>query len=141
MHEKYSHEFATPKDLMRLASKWMEDCNARHHCVVSSQNYKLPTRLVRISDGDLQLVLTVQSPPKSKYATLSHFWRLRQPLKLLKSKVEDFRSKLPRDKLRKTFEDAIFTGSAVALEYLWIDSLCIMQDDEEDRGQRIFTDE
>jgi hypothetical protein len=34
--------------------------------------------------------------------------------------------------LCKTFQDALYVLEAIGLEHLWIDTLCIVQDDEED---------
>jgi hypothetical protein len=39
---------------------------------------------------------------------------------------------IPLSSLPKTFLDAIVVTKALGLRYLWIDSLCIIQDDEDD---------
>jgi hypothetical protein len=83
----------------------------------------------------LQLSLSVNLPSNTKYATLSHCWGSGENLKLTNSTFQSFKSKIPWDKLCKTFEDAIFITSMLDLEYLWIDSLCIIQDDEDDWRQ------
>ena len=36
------------------------------------------------------------------------------------------------DSLSKTFQDTVRIAAAIGFQYLWIDSLCIIQDDEED---------
>jgi hypothetical protein len=50
---------------------------------------------------------------------------------------QSFKIQISRDKFCKTFEDAIFITSILDLEYLWIDSLCIIQDDEDDWRQEL----
>jgi hypothetical protein len=39
---------------------------------------------------------------------------------------------MPWATIPRTFQDAIETARAIGLEYIWIDSLCIVQDDPED---------
>jgi hypothetical protein len=43
-----------------------------------------------------------------------------------------FQNKIPIEALTMTFRDAITITKYLGLEYLWIDSLCIVQDDEDD---------
>jgi hypothetical protein len=67
-----------------------------------------------------------------RYACLSHCWGGSQPTKLLKSNLETMKFGIALDFLPKTFQDAIQTARGLGLNYLWIDSLCIIQGDEED---------
>jgi hypothetical protein len=46
--------------------------------------------------------------------------------------MEAYRRGIPIDTLPRTFQDAILITRQFGLRYLWIDSLCIVQDDEED---------
>jgi len=39
--------------------------------------------------------------------------------------------------LPRTIRDAIHVTSAIGYKYLWVDSLCIVQDDEKDRHNQI----
>lgn len=83
----------------------------------------------------MQLIHSVNLPTNTKYATLSHCWGSGENLKLTISVLHAFQSTSPYDELCKTFQDAIFIASSLEIEYLWIDSLCIIQDDEEDWRQ------
>lgn len=121
---------------MLLAKEWMGDCNNQHNnCIQSIYDQKLPTRLLSIGGRNLRLILSLSLPSDSKYATLSHCWGSGENLKLLKSNLKAFQQTIPRNQLCKTFEDAILIASQLNLDYLWIDSLCIIQDDEEDWRQ------
>ncbi|CZR67321.1 uncharacterized protein PAC_17220 [Phialocephala subalpina] len=123
-------------DLMLLAKEWMGDCNKQHNkCTQSIHDEKLPTRLLYIGRRNLRLRLSLSLPSDTRYATLSHCWGLGENLKLVKSNLKAFQRTIPRNQLCKTFQDAIFIASQLDLDYLWIDSLCIIQDDEEDWRQ------
>jgi hypothetical protein len=53
-------------------------------------------------------------------------------LKLEKSNYKDFMQEVPWDKLTKTFQHAILATRKFGFNYIWIDSLCIIQDDDSD---------
>jgi hypothetical protein len=44
-------------------------------------------------------------------------------------------SSVPLDELPKTFQDAIQITKCLGIRYLWIDSLCIIQDSTQDWGK------
>ena len=71
---------------------------------------------------------------KGRYTTLSHCWGPQgmTPLRTTKANLDDHLNSIALEKLPRTFQDAIRITRGVGLEYLWIDSLCILQDDQED---------
>lgn len=46
--------------------------------------------------------------------------------------VNKFKQNIPFDHLPKTFQDALIVCKALDVHYIWIDSLCILQDSQED---------
>jgi hypothetical protein len=123
--------------------QWFQDCTQNHpECSASNSDFWLPTRLI-----DLGLP-TCQMNPKIiethshaalngqdrgiKYATLSHCWGHVQPLRLLTSNIERLKNGIPLRSVPKTFSDAVRVTKSLGLRYLWIDSLCILQDSHED---------
>lgn len=50
-------------------------------------------------------------------------------------KLSSFGTSIPRSSLCKAFQDAIRIALTLGIDYLWIDSLCIIQDDEDDWRQ------
>lgn len=60
--------------------------------------------------------------------TLSHRWASTNVIKLVSSNIDSFRQCIPLESLSSTFLDAIRVTRALGLRYLWIDSLCIIQD-------------
>jgi hypothetical protein len=63
---------------------------------------------------------------------LSHAWGKLDFIRLCKENFKDLQENVPERQLTKTFRDAIYVTRSLGLEYIWIDSLCIIQDDELD---------
>jgi hypothetical protein len=53
-------------------------------------------------------------------------------MKLEKKNKAMFQNALPNSSLSQTFRDAIVATRKLGLSYIWIDSLCIVQDSEDD---------
>jgi hypothetical protein len=53
-------------------------------------------------------------------------------VKTLNANIEQFKDAIILDSLSQTFQDAIRVVRWLGIEYIWIDSLCIVQDDEND---------
>ncbi|KAF1830317.1 heterokaryon incompatibility, partial [Decorospora gaudefroyi] len=67
-----------------------------------------------------------------QYATLSHCWGNAKALRLTAASFRDLSTGVAISELAKIFQDAIFTARSLGIGLLWIDSLCILQDSEED---------
>ncbi|KAF4975519.1 hypothetical protein FZEAL_7705 [Fusarium zealandicum] len=80
----------------------------------------------------VKLVTTRGLGSSTKYAALSHRWGEVQPLMLLRDQVDAFHHGIPFASIPTTFQDAIKLANALDIEYLWIDSLCIIQDSKDD---------
>lgn len=100
--------------------------------VVSDAPHRLPTRLLEIGEQNYQLRLCIAPPPGTNYATLSHCWGRLKFLTLARSNLVAFQSAIPFGLLPKTFQDVVGIARKFGFQYLWIDSLCIIQDDRED---------
>ncbi|KAM5347263.1 hypothetical protein ACJ41O_010268 [Fusarium nematophilum] len=68
----------------------------------------------------------------SEYIALSHRWTASTP-KLLRCNEVDFNTRVHKDsKLPRDYRDVIRLCRALSVRYRWIDSLCILQDSEDD---------
>jgi hypothetical protein len=94
----------------------------------------LPSRVIRIDrqSGGKSPKLYVTNGEISRYTALSHRWGKLEKIRTLKKTLDSFRESLPMDELPMTFKDAIALTRKLGISYLWIDSLCIVQDDLED---------
>jgi hypothetical protein len=100
----------------------------------------LPTRLVFLGKpgNNPRLIETANmrlepsSSPPLRYTTLSYRWGKVHPLKLTTETRCQLSYGIPCQDLPKTFADAIEITRSLGLEHIWIDALCIVQDDERD---------
>ncbi|GME63354.1 heterokaryon incompatibility protein [Neofusicoccum parvum] len=66
------------------------------------------------------------------YATLSHSWGHTQSLRLIQNNLEILQNGINIETLPRTFQHAVCVARKLGLRYLWIDSLCILQDSADD---------
>ena len=65
------------------------------------------------------------------YTTLSHRWGGSSLLQLTWDNLHDFRRAISIVDMPKTFQQAIYVSKALGARYIWIDSLCIVQDKDD----------
>lgn len=75
---------------------------------------------------------TITPELRVPYATLSHCWGDINILRLLKSNVENLHKDIAITDICLSFRQAMYTAYTLGLRYIWIDSLCIIQDDSQD---------
>lgn len=80
----------------------------------------------------IRLIEGKSLPDTAQYLTLSHCWGDIPPLQTTSQSIHQFKSSISLDDLPKTFLDACNTTRKLGHEYLWVDALCIAQDDPED---------
>jgi hypothetical protein len=94
----------------------------------------LPTRVVYVGDGSREPYLYETSREDALYTALSHCWGGKKNIHLT-TKTADLEIRgesIPISTLPKTFADAVLLTRKLGIKYIWIDSLCIIQDDAED---------
>ncbi|KAF4634736.1 hypothetical protein G7Y89_g3360 [Cudoniella acicularis] len=142
-YEHFATESTNSYECWCLANKWLEYCRSGHDCISVSSGRPLPTRLIKINltlnEFRLCLVESASLPGTVEYCTLSHCWGNGDFLKLLGSNYESFHRSIPYELLSRTFRDAIYAAQKLGFEYIWIDSLCIIQKDAEDWSKEAGT--
>jgi len=71
------------------------------------------------------------------YVALSYCWGGNQKIITTSQTLATNIIGIPKANLDATIQDAILITRKLGHHYLWVDSLCIIQDDEEDRGREI----
>jgi len=83
-------------------------------------------------DGSQEPFLQASTAHVRNWITLSHCWGVIQPLKTTRESFSSHRKILQYNTLPTLFRDAVETVRIMGYRYLWIDSLCIIQDSKED---------
>lgn len=104
---------------------------------LSDEARPLPTRVIDVGTSLASHELRIFHPRGSRahYVALSHCWGGRISPLLTTSTMEEFASCLPFAELPANFRDAVTITRQMGVRYLWIDSLCIIQDSKEDWAQ------
>jgi len=102
-------------------------CTTSHTACNAYASAPLPTRV--IDTGGNRVQLHISSGEIERYICLSHCWKKFPMIKTLTSNIEAHKSEITWQQLPKTFQNAISFTRKLGIRYLWIDSLCIVQDD------------
>ncbi|KAI0752520.1 heterokaryon incompatibility protein-domain-containing protein [Daedaleopsis nitida] len=122
----------------------LEYCRTNHPlCTqLATAPRQSPPLVVRIEhaplgEDNLQIRLVDYTPDQGEYACLSHCWGTAGPLKTTAATKKAFEACIPWSALPKSFQETIrFTFNA-GISDIWIDSLCIVQDDSNDKVRQI----
>lgn len=101
-------------------------------CKRWSSNVNLPTRVLHIGSEHQQPRLVESAGRTGRYAALSHCWGKAQPLTTTSGNFSEHLIAIQLDRLPKTFREAVLLARRLDLQYIWIDSLCIIQDSKAD---------
>ncbi|KAK9778484.1 hypothetical protein SCAR479_04506 [Seiridium cardinale] len=132
------HEGSTGSETsINQLRKWIKICDEQHKTCKPDRNVDVfPTRLVDIRPQYERIVITreLERAPNSyiRYATLSHCWGKINMFTLRRDNVAELQMRIPQKQLTKTFREAIDIAKRLGFTFIWIDSLCIIQDDEQD---------
>ena len=131
-------------DTFASVYKWLRDCQQTADSSAESTLATIkvtPSRLVKVGKPDtrgphhhaLRLVDTSDLPKETPYATLSYCWgKGEAPWKTLKTNLANRKVSMTDVHLPDTIRDALTIACALKTDYLWIDALCIVQDDDND---------
>jgi hypothetical protein len=124
---------------------WIEDCEISHvECVRPKHDVFLPTRLVDVGHPDcgdnLRLIQSsdtfkpgFKEVEQAHYMALSYCWGSSEQLLTTTHETLPTRlSLITFDSIPQALQDAVRVARILGIRYLWIDSLCIIQDDKAD---------
>jgi hypothetical protein len=139
LNDNFAPDMRDPR-CISMARTWLHDCRKHHNCQAERQIHHMdvnPTRLLYIKPSATGRISVRLHYPRNtarhmEYLTLSHMWGDQKFLTLTQENHDDFLDYIPMESLSRTFKDAIRITVALGFKYLWIDSLCIIQDDAQD---------
>ncbi|EWG50746.1 hypothetical protein FVEG_09880 [Fusarium verticillioides 7600] len=118
--------------------KWKGRCDfskSQAHKICSKPSPKfLPTRLIEIVriDSDqkpcVRLVEGSSLNADTEYTALSYCWGGDLKNCLKEGNKDSYRTEVPWKHIPRTIQDAILTSHKLGIGFIWVDSLCIIQD-------------
>ncbi|ERF68822.1 hypothetical protein EPUS_06266 [Endocarpon pusillum Z07020] len=114
--------------------RWIDECSTEHARCHSDASGPLPHRVIDVRgvSGTSDVFLYESHHEAARYIALSHCWGRQPPLTTTKATLLERKFAIRWTTLPQTFQDAISITRELGVQYLWIDSLCILQDDEGD---------
>lgn len=117
--------------------EWLRSCIDRDgehiHCPYFNEaQARLPTRVIDVGtedNGKVKLLVSSEHQV-GKYIALSHCWGGKTPVMTTTKNLQDHLQEI--SSLPQTFLEAALLTRVLGVRYLWIDSLCILQDSRED---------
>ncbi|PVH77992.1 HET-domain-containing protein, partial [Cadophora sp. DSE1049] len=118
-----------------LAGRWLGDCNRDHpECHIRCET-QLPTRVIDVGSFCSSPFLYVSGGRVAPYVTLSHCWGGTIEVRCTPSNIDRYQDEICFSDLPLTLRDAITPTRRLGFRYVWIDALCIIQDNHDDWAQ------
>jgi len=115
----------------------MEDCDANHStCKKLRTVPRLPTRILDVASharGSEVFLRNSNPEERADYVALSYCWGGPQNFTTTSNTLESMINGISLNCLPRTILDAIMVTRKLGMRFLWIDSLCIVQDSGDDK--------
>jgi len=127
-----------------LIRGWLHDCDTTHFepmCKSSTDTRltlnaspRLPTRLIHVGRNgeDVVKLQKTRTETKGDWIALSYRWGDSPPFSTTRRNLDKHSAGMTLATLPRTFQDAIKVTRALGKDYLWIDSICIIQGEDSD---------
>ncbi|KAH9853348.1 heterokaryon incompatibility protein-domain-containing protein [Lenzites betulinus] len=126
--------FAAARDLLRKCEAEHERCR---RIVSAPQAARLPRRLIDCTNPCRPRLVESGEGECGRYAALSYVWGGDQPHKTTQTNIGRYERRIPLRCLPRTIRDAIRAAHELGFTRLWVDSLCIVQDADEEKVHEI----
>jgi hypothetical protein len=114
---------------------WRQECDQTHKMCNSNKTPFSPTRLVAVKSSGDPLQIVHSEGRLLDYVALSYCWGKGGGSALFVTKSTNLVDRLTgfsESELPQTLQDAINAVRKLGIHYIWIDALCIIQDDTSD---------
>jgi len=124
--------------------RWLRRCEKNHPACIPNKQTPLPNRLIDLLPRDnpigpykefAKLVLAEDlalAETHPQYTALSYCWGDSGHFKTKRATVDAFHQNIPTSELPLSFADAFCLTRQLGIRYIWVDALCIVQDDDLD---------
>ncbi|UPK92235.1 hypothetical protein LCI18_003170 [Fusarium solani-melongenae] len=113
------------------AAKWLAHCVKNDKACEPPDDDFMPAHLVDVGSDSQSPFLFKTSVSRKPYACLSYCWGPGSDaiLKTTTSNIEDHYQEIPESTMPEGIRDAIRLCRGLRIPFLWVDSLCLVQDD------------
>lgn len=130
-----------PEDLRRCRNKFRR-CLRHPECIEASSKAAhqiSPKRLLDLHPRSPERLYTVPKGNHPRYVALSYCWGDVEPVqvKTTTANVRERHDVVDLSPFPKTIQDAVEVCRSLGIHYIWIDALCIVQDDTQDVGSEM----
>ena len=129
---------------MSIGKLWLTECETRHDTKCSEHGWAVAMRkprFLRLLDVHDRCITVAKDPGSCRYVALSYVWGGAQMLKLQNWNLEAFSKPRGLDdyliSLPQTIIDAMEVVKEIDERYLWVDALCILQEDTKESHEQI----
>ena len=146
-YPSWQHLPTSPASRLSQIQRWLRRCEQKHPACAPKHPTSFPKRLIDLlpdnnqdSQGELRAKLVFsENIPETfpRYTALSYCWGDERNFKTTRATADAFHQHIPTAELPLTFKDAFETTIQLGIRYIWIDALCIVQDDEHDWAEEV----
>lgn len=116
-----------------LAASWLKDCIENHPTCGVPGPVPLPTRVIDVGSANAGEPRLVESRGlHDNYVALSYCWgdpQVHPRMRTLKTNYDDHMRCIKYSSMPRTIQDAVTICRKLGVQYLWVDALCIIQED------------
>lgn len=119
---------------MSLVKLWYDTC-LKEHRLCAPKSRTMPTRVIDLGESQSLDKILLRNPPreqKDAYVAVSHQWgelKTRKQFDLQATKKSELP---PFFHWPQVFQDAFLVAKALEIRYIWVDAVCIDQNDSND---------
>ena len=117
-----------------IASRWLKNCLEKHSlCRPTTEFPNPPKRLIHVGNDTQHpfLVETFPDRQRVRWLSLSYCWGGETSMSLNHNTMDKLKNGVPLVDLDEAIQDAISVTRSLGIEYIWIDALCLRQDNNE----------
>jgi hypothetical protein len=128
-------ETTASSESLTKVQEWLNLCHESHKLCQPRAPSLLPKRVLDVSLPQVRLYESYNEV--GRYVSLSHCWGKTIPAcRTTSITIEANRCGIDWEAFPATFQDAIQFTRRLGLKYIWIDSVCIIQDDAQDWSEQ-----
>lgn len=120
-----------------LARNWLNECLDTHCNCPKPSSHFMPEILLKVSRNEASDAAPYEishyfptQGTAEPYLALSYCWGGAQKYTTTKQRITSGDSHLDWSQIPRTIQDALIVTASLGYKYVWVDSLCIVQDDD-----------